>query len=536
MNDLTGLEIANNYKLEKKIGNGAMGEIYLAVDLRLDRHVAVKILNFSALEECSGVSFNEVLERFKREAKAIANVSHPNIVNIYDIGIEGKLNYIVIEYIDGSDLSTLKKKNQLNLKNIVEIGIKICDALDFVHNKGIIHRDIKPSNIMLTLDNQPKLMDFGLAQLNREGYSKLTQEGSVLGSLLYISPEQLINSANIDSRADIYSFGATLYELLTGRYPIEAENVPELVVSIMNNKPVLPSRLNKEVPELLDKIIEKALEKNPNNRYQSAKEMENDLLLIYNNPSFAKEKVNENFTSEEFSHNQEIDKTMLLNNNQSEEKINIEIGKTILFHQENNSEQLNIKNETGLNFQKMEQELQKEKSELQNERIFLEKQKKELNNIIDEKIKLEKIEKELKKEKEIFIHEKEFFEKQKNFNKPEITNTRYNHITHELQNSQLLFDKSKKYIEMEDYDTAIGCLKTLIDWHPKVAEYHSYLGIALSKKGWDGYAQAEFKVALHFDPSEPIALKNYLLPVSKIESNNHSFVNKLKNLFKFNAN
>jgi len=261
MSELLSIKnISTNYKIEKELGRGGMGIVYLATDLRLDRSVAIKVLNLSAFEDCDS-DVVEIIERFNREAKAVAKLFHPNIVRIYDIGSENNYHYMVMEHLEGEDLSKLKATKIIDINKIVNIGIQICNALDFAHKRGIIHRDIKPANIIFDKTNTAKLMDFGIAQLNKEGSLRLTQEGSLLGSIMYVSPEQLINAKNVESAADIYSLGVTLFELLTGKLPFEGENVPTLIMNILKDKPEPPSTYNENIPVLLDKIILKALEK-----------------------------------------------------------------------------------------------------------------------------------------------------------------------------------------------------------------------------------------------------------------------------------
>jgi serine/threonine protein kinase len=487
MNELLSIDnISGNYAIEKEIGRGGMGIVYLATDKRLDRPVAIKVLNLSTLEEyVSDVS--EIIIRFNREAKAVAKLSHPNIVSIYDIGYENNLHYMVMEFLEGKVLTELKTPGQLDIKQIANIGIQICSALDFAHQRGIIHRDIKTANIILTPGNSAKLMDFGIAQLNTEGHLRLTREGSVLGSMTYISPEQLMNAKNVDARADIYSLGVTLYELLTGRLPFEGNNVATLIMNILKDKPEPPSKFNNKVPEMLDQIIEKALEKNLVMRYQTAQEFSEDLTNFLNS-----------FTT--------------------------------------NAVQISTTNSyTDLERLKLEEELRTEKEKLRQEIEQIEKKRNEILRQEEQRQEMERFEEELKKQKEKQRLEKEKLEQEKeqeliarqrveesrkklqeevnnvyNFTPPVIPNKeKQKDPNKELQKNQELFDKAKKYIDEEEYDAAIGCLRTLIDMNPKIAEFHSYLGLALTRKGWDGYAQAEFKVALHHDPSDKVAIEYY---------------------------
>jgi serine/threonine protein kinase len=277
---LAGLE--KTYKIEMELGRGGMGVVYLATDKRLDRRVAIKVLSLSGGNESSGVSNTEVIERFLREAKAVAKLAHPNIVNIHDISDEDDLYYMVMEFVDGKVLSGMFSEDKpLDPNLVINIGTQICNALDFAHESGIIHRDIKPANIILSRKGVAKLMDFGIASLSdtKEAY-KLTQAGSVLGSIMYISPEQLNNASNVDARADIYSLGVSLYELLTGQLPFMAENISSIIMKILTDTPSPPSTYNPEISPALDAIINKAMAKSVEERYQTAAEMGRDLSRV----------------------------------------------------------------------------------------------------------------------------------------------------------------------------------------------------------------------------------------------------------------
>ncbi len=282
--------LQKNYKIEKEIGSGGMGVVYLATDKRLDRQVAIKVLKLSTGNNESGVSSDEVIERFQREAKAVAKLSHPNIINIHDIGSDDGIYYMVMEFVDGYSISELielrvsePEKSLLTMETSVNIGIQICSALDIAHESGIIHRDIKPANIIYSKKNMAKLMDFGIAQLNKQEKEslKLTQAGSVLGSIMYISPEQLNDASKVDSRTDIYSFGMSLYEMLTGHLPFMAENLSNIIMKIIGNDPPVPSSFDYRIPKSLDNIILKSLAKNPDMRYQTAGDMKKDLERVY---------------------------------------------------------------------------------------------------------------------------------------------------------------------------------------------------------------------------------------------------------------
>jgi serine/threonine protein kinase len=281
--DTSLYSLEKTYKIEKEIGSGGMGVVYLATDKRLDRKVAIKVLKLSGGNSESGVSESEVIERFQREAKAVAKLTHPNIVNIHDIGSDDGLYYMVMEFVDGYSVSAMIDDKQLDIETCVDIGIQICSALDMAHEQGIIHRDIKPANIIYSKKGIAKLMDFGIAQLagkqDKEAF-KLTQAGSVLGSIMYISPEQLNDASKVDLRTDIYSFGMSLYEMLTGQLPFMAENISNIVLKILSHEPPNPSSYNFKISKNLDNIILRSLTKNPDQRYQTAGEMRKDLERV----------------------------------------------------------------------------------------------------------------------------------------------------------------------------------------------------------------------------------------------------------------
>lgn len=263
-----------NYKIEKKIGSGGMGDVFLAIDKRLDRYVAVKTLKLSS-ENDKGNS--EFIQRFKREAKAIARLSHQNIVSIYDIGEENSQYYMVMEYIEGHSLEKfIKNSTIINFDLAVIILLQLCSALDYSHNNNIIHRDIKPANIILTKENSVKLTDFGIAHFSTDNQKITKVDGSILGSIAYISPEQLVNPGSIDNRTDIYLLGSSIYELMTGKLLFETDNIGLLVNKIISEKPVPISDINPQIPKDFSDIIDKCLEKDPEKRYNNAREIIKD--------------------------------------------------------------------------------------------------------------------------------------------------------------------------------------------------------------------------------------------------------------------
>ena len=271
------------YEVRGELGRGGMGVVYKGYDAKLERDVAIKVLE-SAGDDADSLtitSHQELLERFKTEAKAIAKLSHPNIVSIFDFGVEDDKNYMVMELLRGRDLSQLLKFNSpLSVELVIKAVINVCAALDYAHSQGIIHRDIKPANIILLDTGITKLMDFGIARI-QQAQSQLTQAGTILGSVLYISPEQLISAQKVDKRADLYSLGVTMYELLTGHFPYDGDNVATIISKIMQSHPEPPSTYNDKITAKLDEIILRTIEKNPDERFQRAGDLSealNELL------------------------------------------------------------------------------------------------------------------------------------------------------------------------------------------------------------------------------------------------------------------
>ena len=260
------------YKILELIGKGGMGTVYKGLDPVLDRLVALKTIRLDFAVSAQEVS--ELKERLVREAKAAGKLSHPNIVTIYDVGEQEGLQYIAMEYLSGYTLeSFIKKKKELNYRIVAKILMQICAALNYAHQKGIVHRDIKPANIMLLEDFEVKVMDFGIARLQA---SSLTQSNVTLGTPHYVSPEQL-EGKPADKRSDIFSLGVVIYELLTGEKPFKGESISSLMYNILNHTPSLPSALDERNPLVFDRIVSKAMAKNPEERYQEAEEIEKTL-------------------------------------------------------------------------------------------------------------------------------------------------------------------------------------------------------------------------------------------------------------------
>jgi serine/threonine-protein kinase len=216
----------------------------------------------------------ELKVRLHCEAQAAGKLSHPNIVTIYDVGSEGHLQYIAMEHLKGQTLEEMiKKKVKFNFRIISKVIMQICSAMEYAHDHDIIHRDIKPANIMVLPDYTVKVMDFGIARIDS---NSMTKTGIAMGTPNYISPEQL-KGQDVDKRADIFSLGVVIYEMLLSKRPFKGENITSLIYSIINDEPEKPSNVNPQIPLLFDHIIEKALKKDPADRYQSANNLMSDI-------------------------------------------------------------------------------------------------------------------------------------------------------------------------------------------------------------------------------------------------------------------
>ena len=261
-------KIISHYKITEKLGEGGMGEVYLADDTKLKRQVAIKFLPEYLTKD------KENVQRFEREAEAAAALNHPNIITIFDvIETDGQI-CIIMEYVDGKSLREKIDDKNLAIEEILNITNQICEGLFEAHKADIVHRDIKPENILIDNRGRVKILDFGLAKL--KGVSKLTKETSTLGTIHYMSPEQL-QGKEVDHRSDIWSFGVVIYELLTGEVPFKGDYEQAVSYAILNEEPKSLKRYSKEVSEILDKIIRKCISKTPSNRYQSVNEILLDL-------------------------------------------------------------------------------------------------------------------------------------------------------------------------------------------------------------------------------------------------------------------
>ena len=259
------------YRIQRKLGAGGMADVYLAEDQELGRRVAIKILNSRHGND------DQFIERFRREAKNAAALNHPNIVSIYDRGEAEDTYYIAMEFLDGRTLKELIiSRGAAPINVAIEYARQILSALRFAHRHGIVHRDIKPHNVLVDGEGRVKVTDFGIA---RAGTSQMTETGSIVGTAQYLSPEQA-RGGEVDPRSDLYSLGVVLYELLTGKTPFDGETPVEIAMKHLSTTPKPPSSLRPDVPRELDMVVLRALAKNPDDRYQSADEMESDLERV----------------------------------------------------------------------------------------------------------------------------------------------------------------------------------------------------------------------------------------------------------------
>jgi eukaryotic-like serine/threonine-protein kinase len=259
------------YRIQRKLGAGGMADVYLAEDQELGRRVAIKILNGRHAND------DQFIERFRREAKNAAALNHPNIVSIYDRGEAEDTYYIAMEYLDGRTLKELiVGRGAAPINVAIEYARQILSALRFAHRHGIVHRDIKPHNVLVDAEGRVKVTDFGIA---RAGTSQMTETGSIVGTAQYLSPEQA-KGGEVDQRSDLYSLGIVLYELLTGKTPFDGETPVEIAMKHLSTSPKPPSKLRSDIPRELDMVVLRALAKNPDDRYQSADEMEADLERV----------------------------------------------------------------------------------------------------------------------------------------------------------------------------------------------------------------------------------------------------------------
>lgn len=278
MDNLIGKRLEGRYLIQSLVGVGGMANVYRGVDEKTGNAIAVKVLKEEFLDN------EELVRRFKNESKAISILDHPNIVKVYDVSVTDRLQYIVMEYVDGITLKEYLKQRggALTWKETVHFATQVLGALQHAHSKGIIHRDVKPQNIMLLADGSIKMMDFGIARFSRA--QSQTVSDKAIGSVHYISPEQA-KGDKTDARTDIYSVGVMLYEMLSGRLPFDGDGAVSIAIMQISDKAKPLAQVAPNVPEGLRQITEKAMEKDPAKRYQSAQEMLNAIEEFKRNPS-----------------------------------------------------------------------------------------------------------------------------------------------------------------------------------------------------------------------------------------------------------
>lgn len=290
-----GQKINDRYEVIKSIGEGGMANVYLAYDTILDRRVAVKVLRGDLSND------EKFVRRFQREALSASSLSHPNIVEMYDVGEDNGIYYIVMEYIEGVTLKQLiKKRGALTLSEAIDIMLQITDGISQAHDSYIIHRDLKPQNIMIKEDGTIKITDFGIAMALNS--TQLTQTNSVMGSVHYLPPEQASGKGST-IRSDIYSMGILFYEILTGSLPFKGDNAVEIALKQMRDEIPSVRKKNPAIPQSVENVIIKATAKNPKNRYSDAKEMHADLLTVLNDDRVNEPKITFKYPEHEVDEN-----------------------------------------------------------------------------------------------------------------------------------------------------------------------------------------------------------------------------------------
>ena len=307
-----GQKINERYEIVKSIGEGGMANVYLAEDKILERKVAVKVLRGDLSAD------DKFIRRFEREAQSVSNLSHKNIVEVYDVGVEDNEHYIVMEYIEGKTLKQLlKKRESLTLTEVIDIMTQLTDGIAHAHESYIIHRDIKPQNIMIEDNGLIKITDFGIAMaLNA---TQLTQTNSVMGSVHYLPPEQA-SGKGATIKSDIYSLGILMYELLTGNVPFKGDNAVEIALKHMKDKIPSIRKQNPAIPQSVENILLKAAAKNPRNRYDSAKEMYEDFVHCLDEEHVNDKKIVFEYPENDLDSSEPIEKTKPKTTKKAEEK------------------------------------------------------------------------------------------------------------------------------------------------------------------------------------------------------------------------
>ena len=302
--------LGNRYQIIKKIGDGGMAFVYQAKDKLLNRIVAVKVLRPEFVDD------KDFLAKFKREAEAVANITHPNIVNVYDVGQEGKVHYIVMEYVDGQNLKEIiKNEGVLDEYTALDITKQIAQALSAAHKKGVIHRDIKPHNILISNeDRQVKVADFGIAKAVSN--STITNIGSIIGSVHYFSPEQA-KGQPVANNADLYSLGIVLYEMLIGRVPFRGDSPISIALQHINEEIEFTQEEKTKIPHSIRTLISKMTEKSPEDRYQSAEEVIEDIEYIEKNIDLDFIKEYDNYVTQKIDQDKLLAKSKRYNTNRN---------------------------------------------------------------------------------------------------------------------------------------------------------------------------------------------------------------------------
>ena len=308
---MKGQKINDRYQIIKSIGEGGMANVYLAYDTILDRNVAVKVLRGDLATD------EKFVRRFQREAMSASALSHPNIVEMYDVGEDDGNYFIVMEYIDGKTLKNLiKKRGALTVAEVVDIMLQLTSAISCAHDSYIIHRDIKPQNVMILDDGRVKITDFGIAIASNA--SELTQTNSVMGSVHYLPPEQA-NGAGATAKSDIYSLGILMFELLTGKLPFKGENAVEIALKQMKEQIPSVCAINPEIPQSIENVILKACAKNPKNRYDNVKDMYNDIKTALDEDRINETKQTYKFSEDDLDETKKIESLSEVKKNKKKE-------------------------------------------------------------------------------------------------------------------------------------------------------------------------------------------------------------------------